>query len=423
MSEIKEVLLEQNPWWKEEFALEFKPRTVFGEMRKFLPLPQMIALTGLRRVGKTTLMLKIAQDFIAGGADAKDVVYFSFDEFPKVELRNVLQTYEGLVGKNLREGKRLVLLDEVQKLENWENQVKGAYDSFGKNNKIILSGSESLFIRGKSKETLAGRLFEFKVAPISFKEFLQFKNSRLEPPGLYEKEAQKLLAEFALTCGFPELVGVKEKEVVRKYVVEGIVEKIVYRDIPQLFNVENVSLLRSLINLIMEEPGRIIEITKLASDLKASRQTISAYLNYLEESFLVKKLYNFSKNQGKVERKLKKYYPTVISPELLFKEDELSKSKVFEWLAVTQLDANFFWRDPYKNEVDIVLPGKNPLPVEIKFGKLEFQGILAFMKKFKVQEGQIISKDIEEEEKIDGKTISVTPLHKFLLATDSKTRL
>ena len=80
-----------------------------------------------------------------------------------------------------------------------------------------------------------------------------------------------------------------------------------------------------------------------------------------------------------------------------------------------QLRAEFFWRDPYKNEVDIIIDNKKPLPVEIKYGKTEAKGILAFMRKFKVDEGIIISKDKEEKQKSNKKIISVVPAYKYLL--------
>lgn len=418
MAKIGEALQEFNPWWKERgFSIEFREREIYGQLTKFMPLPQMVALTGLRRVGKTTLMKKMVEDAINGGLDPRNAVYFSFDEFRETEIRAILNEYEGLVGKSLREGKYLLLLDEVQKLgNNWEDQLKTVYDVFGKNVKIVISGSESLFIRKKSKETLAGRIFEFKVEPLSFREFLLFKKADFTPIGLYEKELRGLFEEFTLTLGFPELVGIKEKDVIRKYVVEGIVEKIVYRDMPKLFDIRDVSLLEALLNIFMDEPGQLVELSSLAKELGVSRQTVSNYLTYLEESFLLKKLYNFSRNRRTSERKLKKYYPAIISVDLLFREDDLSRSKAFEWLIINQLKTDFFWRDPYKNEVDAVLvAGGKPTPVEIKYGKLDFDGVLAFMKRFGVGQGCIVSPDREELQKIDGKTISVIPAFKFLL--------
>ncbi|MGA2916591.1 MAG: ATP-binding protein [Sedimentisphaerales bacterium] len=414
MAKIKDALREFNPWWKGAFEVEFKDRNIYGKIQKFLPLPQMVALTGLRRTGKTTLMLKIADDAIKKGYGPLDVIYFSFDEFPEIEIREIIEQYEEITGNTFRQGKRLLLLDEIQKLNGWENQLKAVYDTC-KNTKIMISGSESLFIRKKSKEALAGRIFEFTVEPLLFNEFLAFKGLKLKPTGLYEKELRKLFDEFALTMGFPELVGITDREIIKKYVKEGIVEKVVYRDLAKLFKIKDISVMDSLLRVIMEEPGQIIELSGLAHELNISRQTLSGYLGYLEKSFMVRKLYNFSRNRRKIERKLKKYYPAMPSVSLLFSEDDLSRSRVFEWLVIMQLKAEFFWRDPYKNEVDAVLVNGEPVPVEVKYGKIGFRGIEAFMKKFNVDRGCIISRDEESKKEKDGKVISIVPAFKFFL--------
>ena len=415
MPQIRDVLQDSNPWWKEEFKAEFKDRDIYQKTKKFLPLPQMIAYTGLRRVGKTTLMFKIVEDYIRSGFDPRNIIYFSFDEFRATEIRAVLKEYEELLEKDFRKGRYLLLLDEVQKLVNWEDQLKRVYDTFGKNLKIILSGSESLLIKDRSREALAGRLFDFKVETLSFKEFLLFRGIEFEPIGLYEKELSGLFEEFMATLGFPELVNVKDKSIIKKYVKESIVEKIFYVDIPQLFKISDVSVLESLLSILMEEPGQLLELSDLAKELKLSRQTLSSYLTYLEESFLLRKLYNFSKSRRKVERKLKKYYPTLISIDLLFKDDDLSKSRVFEWLMVSQLKPEFFWRDPYRREVDIVLVEDNITPIEVKYGRVDLDGLLAFMKKFKVSQGYVISRREEGEQRLGDKAISIVPAVKFLL--------
>ncbi len=414
MAKIKDILIESNPWWKEEFKLEYHEREIHKQIAEYIPLPQIIALTGLRRVGKTTLMHKIVFDIIKNGFDARNVIYFSFDEFREIEIRDVMKEYEAIMGNNLKGGEYLLLLDEIQKLTNWEDQIKRIYDTSGKNIKIIISGSESMFIKKKSKETLSGRIFEFKIETLSFKEFLDFKGAKLEPVGLYEKELAGLFEEYMLSQGFPELVDIKDKNIIRKYIKESIVEKVIYRDLPQLFRIKDISVLESVLGIIMEEPGQLVEITDLAKELKLSRQTLSNYLTYLEESFLIKKLYNFSRSKRKTERKLKKYYPAMIS-DIIFKNDEISKSKVFEWLFATRLDTGFFWRDVYKNEVDVVIPDKTLIPVEIKYGKIETKGLMAFMKKFKVAEGYIISHEREERLRIGEYIINVVPGYKFLL--------
>lgn len=415
MTQIKDIMIDLNPWWKEPFSLEYHEREIYANLQKFIPLPQIIAMTGLRRVGKTTLMHKIVEDTINKGFDPGNILFFSFDEFKNIDIRDLIWEYEKLMKKDFRKNNYLLLLDEIQKLDRWEDQLKGIYDIFKGKVKIIISGSESLFLKKKSKETLNGRLFDFRIDLLSFKEFLHFKQVDFKPIGLYEKELSKLFDEFVLSAGFPEMVGIKEKEVIKKYIRESIVKRVIYWDIPAIYDIKDVSVLESLVNIIMEEPGQLLELTELGKELKITRQTVSNYLRYLQESFLVKKIYNFSRSRRISERKLKKFYPSIISVNLLFKEDPLFRSKVFEWLVVTQLKAEFFWRDAYKNEVDMILGDEQPIPVEIKYGKLNYKGLMAFMRAFNLKEGYIVSYESELEKKINGNTIRVIPAFKFLL--------
>ena len=294
MTQIRDVLIESNIWWKKSPTIDYKEREIYKQISKFLNLPQIIALTGLRRVGKTTIMFKIIQDYIKNKFPSENILYFSFDEFREIDIREILNEYEKIMEKNIEDEKYLVLFDEIQKLENWEEKLKRLYDTHGKKIKIIISGSESLFIRKRSKETLAGRIFEFKIEPLSFKEFLEFKGKKIQHIKLYEKELFKLFNEYILTQGFPELVNIKEKDIIKKYIKESIVEKIIYRDIPNLFKIKNISILESLLNILMDEPGQLIKLSDLAKQLQISRQTLSCYMQYLEESFLIRKLYNYS---------------------------------------------------------------------------------------------------------------------------------
>lgn len=417
MPTIRTALEDFNPWWKEGFSLAYKPREIYEKIQKFMLFPHIIALTGLRRVGKTTLLFKVVVDALQEKKlEEKNIIYFSFDEFKDVEIRTVLQEYQQGMEKDLRKGKYLLLLDEVQKLSDWENQLKVMYDLYGKQIKIIISGSESLFIRKQSRETLAGRLFEFVVYPLNFKEFLHFQGISFTPIGIYERELLRQFQSYILTQGFPELLNVKDKEALKKYLHESIIEKIIYKDIPQMFKIKDISVVRAILDIFMEDPGQQVELSTLASELQLSRPTLSLYLGYLEKSFLIRKLYNFSRNKRKSERKLKKYYPAIISVDLLFKEDDFSRSRVFEWLLVNQLRPDFFWRDPYRHEVDMVLTeGDSLLPVEIKFGKIELEGMFSFLESFKVKKGAVLSWNEDRKIEKKGKEILVIPAYKKLL--------
>jgi predicted AAA+ superfamily ATPase len=412
---IKQAINGSNPWWSGAFEFDYKERNIYNEIQKFINLPQIISLTGLRRTGKSTLMRKIIKDYLASGFEAQNILYFSFDDFETSELEDILSEYENITGKNIEIGKYLLLFDEIQKLNKWEEKIKRIYDRYYKKAKIIISGSESLFIRKKSKESLAGRIFEFKVEQLTFDEFIRIKGAKIKPIAIYENKLIKLFDEYTLTMGFPELVDVNDKQVIRRY-IRDLIEKIIDSDIPKVFNVEDPQILKSMLNILMDNPGQIINVSEISKELGIERHACSRYFSFLEASFLIKKLYNFSKNKRKIERKLKKYYPTVISPELSFQDDQFSRSKVFEWSLVRQINPEFFWRDAYKNEVDMVVTKGMIIPIEIKYGKIDINGTLEFLRKFGLNEGYIISRNTESQKMIDGKNITIIPFFKFLLS-------
>jgi len=416
MAEIISYMREFNPWWEGKFKLEYKEREIYLKIEKFLEMPQIIALTGLRRVGKTTIMLKIVEEWLSSGFNPQNIFFFSFDDFKCSSLRELVGEYERVNNKKLSDERFLFLFDEIQKLDNWQEQVKIIYDLYKNNIKIIVSGSESLFIRKKFKESLAGRIFEFKIDTLTFKEFIKFKGVSYKSLELYKKEYYKLFEEFIISQGFPELYGIKDKEKIKMYIKEGIRDKVLYKDIPSLFKIEDISILNSILENITENPGQLIELSSFSSEYKISRPTLANYLRYLEDSFLIKKLYNFSKNKRKIERKLKKYYPALISINLIFSEDLLSKSKVFENVLINQLKADFFWRDPYKNEVDMILDDGKIIPVEVKYGEIkDIKSLLKFMNLFDINKGFVISREQEKRQISDGKEISIIPAWKWLL--------
>jgi len=410
---IGRYIKKANPWWgEEEFELnvDYKERKIYSEIVKFSPTKQIISLTGLRRVGKTTLMMRLIKQKLENNFNKLNIFYFSFDEFSGIRISELIEIYENLISKIEKSQKYLICLDEIQKLNNWSEQLKVVYD-LNPNIKFIISGSESLFIRKKSKESLAGRLYEFKINTLSFKEFLEFRNIKINNYFIQKEKIMENLKQFLITSGFPEIVNSTE-EVARKYINEGIIEKIIYKDLSEVFEIKNPSLIKSIFNIIHNSPGQIIEIQELSKELGISRQLVSTYLGYLEQSFLIKKLYNFSNNARKTERKLKRFYSTLFNSLII----ESNFPGIFEQFLVIQLEAEFFWRDVFKNEVDIIKI--NPLiAIEIKSGEIKKRNLKSlekFIYKFKPKRTLILSYNLEKE--ISG--IEVIPFYKYLLIKD-----
>ncbi len=402
---IFEALIKSNPWWKGDFELDYKSREVYEKIKRFLKSRQIISLTGLRRTGKTTILFKIVKDSLARYVK-ENIVYFSFDDFRDAKLEEIINSYFELMKKNKNDS-ILFLFDEIQKIPGWEEQLKRIYDR-NKNIKFIISGSESLFIRKGARESLAGRMFEFQIKTLCFREFLAFRGKEIKNLNIYKKEILSEFKKFLFCDGFPEIVNENE-EFIKKYIKENVVERIIYRDIPQILPIENPEVLSQMFNIIAREPGQMIQMDRIAGELNISRQTASNYLDYLEKSFLIKKLYNFSRNARKTQTRLKKYYPTIIFPEDI--ADKKKFGIFFETFIVNELNADFFWRDVYKNEVDIILKNKKIIPIEVKISDIETKNLKLFMKKFNLKKGFIIT---YEKEKDLGK-IKAIPFYKYML--------
>lgn len=399
---------ETNIWWTKNLPTsEYKDRAIYQEIKRFMKLRQIVAITGLRRVGKTTMMLKFIKEYLTTGFSKQNIFYFSFDDYSSVRISDIIDVYKKLFNKDLRSESYLFVFDEIQKIKNWEEQLKRVYDTYPRI-KFLISGSESLFIRRKSRESLAGRIFEFKLNPLNFKEYLDFKNKKFDNLELYRDEILREFNSFLMCNGFPELID-KEPEVIRKYIQEGVIDKILYHDMSEVFEIKNLAVVRKIFDIIYNSPGQIIELQQFAGEVGITRHLLSEYLEYLEESFLIKKLYNYSRNARKTQRRLKKYYSTLLNPLLI--EDDFAK--IFEQALVIYSNADFFWRDAYKNEVDIIKI--DPLTaIEVKSGEIKEGSLISlkkFIEKFKPKKAIVLSYETERETK----SIKVIPAWKWLL--------
>jgi len=414
--------------WREGYRYNFPiKRNAFDKLADSLSNKRISVLTGTRRTGKTTLMKQLIDSLIMGGTHKDNIVYYSFDE-GQPTLKDIVSDYESRIGKEIAFSKKkyFFFLDEVQKLDDWQNKIKYFYDHY-RNIKFVISGSASLFIRKGTRESLAGRIKDFSLGPLTFDEYLTFKGKKefILKPDMF---SESLEAEFEkyLKRQYVEVVEEKEEEI-RDY-AKSIIEKVVYVDIPQLVNVENSNVLMRLVRIISSNPGMLLDYSNLASTMGAetplSRVRVSNYIHYLEDAYIVKIGYNYSKSGMVSERKLKKAY--LSNPSLSFIQETSSDlSKLAEQTFFLGLNAKFFWRNPQKEEVDIVLENNGKLlPVEVKFQKQitksDLRGIKSFMNRKNIKRGIVISRNTEDTKETSKGTIVFIPAWKAALFGLSK---
>jgi predicted AAA+ superfamily ATPase len=395
---IKRLIYEYNPQLtgKKIEVPNFK-RKLYFDLLKWLKKKQIIAITGLRRVGKTTLMKQLMQKL-------ERAAYFSFDE-EETQTKETLIYVIDFFLNNLKA--RYIFLDEIHYVRDWQGIIKRYYDT--KNIKFIVSGSESLEIV-KAKESLAGRIVTFKLETLSFREFLELKGKKLSKINYDEMLPEKEFFEFEFLDylykgAFPEIVKEKDEEVIRKYINDLVVKKIIYRDIPRIFEIKRKDLLFSLFKYICNNSSNLFEIKNLCNIFNADYETITNYLFYLRESFLIKISEVYSKSMAKRVRRNKKIY--VVHPSLAFSVLGYKKDMLIEKILGQYVESlfgkEFFWRDKHKNEVDIVIQNKTIEPIEVKFksniSKDDLKGLFRFMDVFKLKKGTVITKDTFKKEK------------------------
>ncbi len=408
----------QNPWWKEgcigeALAPEFH-RSAFDEAKNLFELRQIVVITGLRRVGKSTIMYQLIEDQLNSNTDPKHILYFTFDE--AVEgLVEVLDEFEHLTKTDWKKERCLIFFDEIQKLPDWSNKLKVIYDA-SPNLKVVVSGSGSFLLETETKSNLAGRHFILNVPPLSFKEYLEMKQSKIElsKEDLWSREIEKEFESY-LTRPFPELVKFDELSLIKSYIRDNVIEKITRSDIVAKFRGVNVHLLSALITNFYSEPGAYLNLDNLSRDFKISKNTLIPHLYYLEYSYLLRPVSNYRPSTRSTSRKMRRIYPFHWS--LGFGWNGVIN---YESVAASLLDAKYYWRDKEKEIDFLLMENAAATPVEVKESdKLksdQLKTMLYFMKRFKVEQGTLLYKGKEQHMDIENRHITAVSFWKCALS-------
>ncbi len=410
-----------NTWWRtgkvrSELLQKYR-RRLFTGIQKYIKLRQAILVYGLRRVGKSTLLYQLVSELLETSKPA-NILYFSFDD-KRYELRDVLDTYQRLVLHNTFDNvneKIYIFLDEVQKIDYWESKVKVIYDLYP-NVKFILSGSASIALRKASKESLAGRIFDFVLDPLSFAEFLEMQGTDItkikENPRLWQSKLLPQFYKYIKYGSFPEIAGINDDEIAIKYINDNVIEKIVYKDLPESFAISDINLLKTLVDLVSHNPGMLVDYASIAKDLGKDQRTIANYFEYLEFGMIIRFVFNFRGSQIATQRKLKKVY--LQTPNIAFASGGSIATllpKMYENSVASATKAEFFYRNAF--EVDFILKEDNGIVgIEVKSSGSDARQLVKFKEKYgtKVKELLLLTDTVHE----NIKGIKILPLWEYCL--------
>lgn len=443
---LKESLYFYNPWWEKGRVppglLEEYKRPQLNTLISYLSLNRIIVLKGPRRTGKTTLFYQMIDHLLNRGTSATNVLFVSLDD-PKVrvDLDEMFKVYQEITRKLLREGEVVyVFLDEVHFLEDWQFYVKKYFDRKYPI-KFVVSGSAATLIK-KGTESLAGRTIEEIIYPFSFYEYLSYRlknqkilgivddlRSKFTPFSLIDTtpliphltEIKIIFGEYLEKGGFPNLFGISEELLWKKLVREDIVEKVIYRDLVELYDIKKPEVLEKLFLYLTDITAQILSLTNIANSLDLSREYTDKYLFYLEQALLIKRLKKYARSIEKIIRSGEKVH--LIDPGLVNAFSKVEIGQVLESLIAGHLIRNkeakvYYYREKF--EVDLVLEiGKKVFPIEVKYkddiSKRDMSGLHSFARKFNPDVLLVVTHDVLEEKVLSGRRIIFMPAWLFLL--------
>lgn len=377
--------------------------------RKILPAlinqlntPEIIVLTGMRRVGKTTLYRTLFDHL-----DNPHKIFLDIENpldqkiFEETDYNNIWNNLRSL--GLTREQQAYVFLDEIQAMPEIVKPIKYLYDHY--QIKFFLTGSSSFYLKNLFPESLAGRKIIFELFPLDFQEFLVFKNQSGSPNDSFTTKNQhknkisyektiKPYDEFLQYGGFPGVVTGADP-VQKQYLLNDIFKSYYEKDIKGLANFRDLNAVRDLILLLTQRIGSRLDITKLSSELGISRETVYSYLSFLEATYFISTVSPFSKNVDREISGRNKVY--LCDTGILNQLGKVADGNVFENAVFNSLKQlgkiNYYQKRKSEREIDFIIDEKTAIEVKNKATQEYLKDLSGLCKSLAIDDYFIISKE------------------------------
>lgn len=297
--EIETELFKQNPWWEGKFKEESYSREKYlTQLFKNVRSKEILILTGLRRVGKTTILKQMIKKLLEDNKP-EDILFISLDSFNLLEfsIHQLIEEYRKVHKKSTSDFFYL-FLDEVSSRENFEQELKSIYDN--ENIKVICSSSIATLLRDK-KASLTGRTRTIEIMPLDFQEFLQFKEAKISRSDRAKLESY--FKDYLRVGGMPNYVLTEDKNYLNE-----LIENIIYKDIIAYHKITTEKTIKELFVLLCQRVGKPMSYNKIAEILKISVDSAKRYVGYFEKAYLF----------YLVDRYAKSYNEKVTSPKKIY---------------------------------------------------------------------------------------------------------
>jgi len=272
------------------------------KIKGFFDKEPIKVIVGIRRSGKSEI-LKMVRSEASKVTDEDHIIFINFEdsEFDEIVSYKELNRY---VADRMKDDKRyFIFLDEVQIVEDWEKSVNSIRL---KNTDIYIAGSNSKLLSGDLATLLAGRYVKFEINTLSFSEFICFRRES----GIHPADD---LDEYIRVGGFPLLSTTSFTPEQARQIVADIQASVVLKDVVKRYKIKNVPLLERIIAFIYDSVGSMVSIRKITDYMKsngiaADSETVSSYVGYLEDAYIIKKVPRYDIRGKKLLESNDKFY-------------------------------------------------------------------------------------------------------------------
>lgn len=334
-SDVLKSLRRDNPWWDVSYkmrkSLTEKKRAYFDPFSTLAldwSVRRSTILMGPRRVGKTVMLRQLIEQSINEGFNGQNVLFVSIDTplYSGMPLSRLIDLFEEETEHDAQ-ARRIIVFDEIQYLKDWEVHLKVLTDQHP-NTRFIASGSAAAALRLKSQESGAGRFTDFFLPPLTFAEFLAFRELEADlikaaPLGATLRfstpDIERLNEEFINYLnfgGYPEAVlNFTIQADVQRFLGRDIIDKVLLRDLPSLYGIQDIQELNRLFTTIAYHTGQEISLDGLAQSSGVAKNTITKYLDYLEAAFLIVRVRRVD-DTGKTFQRMRKFKVYLTNPSM-----------------------------------------------------------------------------------------------------------
>jgi hypothetical protein len=388
-----------------------KKRFLYSSIEPHFEHKNAIVITGMRQVGKTTLLKQIHDSLID-----KVRLWFDFDNpfdqkiFEEVDYHNIYKKLTWMAQN--KQGRLYVFIDEIQNYPEITRIIKFLTDHYQV--KFFVTGSSNFYLKNLFPESLSGRKFLYYLSPLSFQEFLYLRDEReltIPKPSNIEEAIQSkneifyqkhksAYQEFLEFGGFPEVVLTPDFET-KKLIIKNILSSFFEKDIHLLSDLKDIRELRDFILLLVPRVGSLLDVTKIANELDVNRVKVYHFLEFLQACFFLKLLPKYSKSLDRSVAGGKKVFFS--DTGTLKHIGDVSFGQVLENAVVNQLTsygAVSFYNSTSASEIDAIFENKIAFEIKARGSTYDLLKLDKLSQKLSIPTAYVLSNEWSDDPRI-----------------------